>query len=685
MKSEKKFEYDYFDREGNLDKSSLNNWRIGYFVLSSILVFIAYTFIFAFIVIGQNPFVDFASTLENLEIMAIFIASTEFKIHQIIYLTLSVILTYFIFKLHFKDMQTKASHQKKLHQLGLGQYYLEKFDKSKNCYYYKLSPNGTIAYDRFLSSANNFKQLFNVPNVKIERDGEDRVIVKFQQKTPSLSALYKGQVLTMNEMDELVTDGASPKDFKIVSDCERTDFTSEFGENKSILGTQDIKGKPLFAPFAKTVGVLYGMCLVAGGIGSGKSYLGVNWVKTWFLPENYKNLGHVFVINLKQGSTDWRFLNGLNKVTFVDIEDGIDAVLNTLKKAYILSTAKSKDNSNCGVETTEHSQDIVVVDEIHVLMMMIKDNTLPKPIRAKAEKCVYFIDKLSTQSRSSNLFIIGILQKATLDMIPSVFRSMVTFFLLLRADKITANILIDSETQLEFGVDSSNLTSGQFLMYDKDKRILKSGFAVEAVKKFNIDEINNYEETEALIEGRKRLEKLTELTKIVIRLEMEEAEKEAESDDYKDEINSFDNLDKKKENLWIKAEEIYKVQLESKGDKTKEESKTDANLNLDKKLSNLKAKKSRKISHAKKSTLSEEEIKAYETKKEAMKKRLLNRNKEKLEEESKKEVELDESTIEDIEQKAKETLDEETIKKAEQEIKEKLNKENIQYSEDLTF
>ncbi|MGA1941242.1 hypothetical protein [Arcobacter sp. YIC-310] len=684
MKSEKKFEYDYFDREGNLDKSSLNNWRIGYFVLSSILVFIAYTYVFAFIVIGQNPFVDFASTFENLKIMAIFIASTEFKIHQIIYLSLSLILSYFIFQLHFKDMQTKASHQKKLHQLGLGQYYLEKIDKSKDWYYYKLSPNGTIAYDRFLSSANNFKQLFNVPNVKIERDGEDKVIVKFQQKTPSLSALYKGSVLTMDEMDELVTDGASPKDFEIVSDCERTDFSSEFGENKSILGTQDIKGKPLFAPFAKTVGVLYGMCLVAGGIGSGKSFLGVNWVKTWFLPENYKNLGHVYIINLKQGSKDWRFLDGINKVTFVDIEDGIDAVLNTLKKAYILSTAKSKDNTNCGVETTEHSQDIVVIDEIHVLMMMIKDNTLPKPIRAKAEKCVYFIDKLSTQSRSSNLFIIGILQKATLDMIPNVFRSMVTFFLLLRADKITANILIDSETQLEFGVDSSTLTSGQFLMYDKDKRILKSGFAVEAVKEFNIDEINNYEETEALKEARKRIEKLTELTKIVIRLEMEEAEKEAESDDYKDEINSFDNLDKKKENLWIKAEEVYKAQLESKGDDTKEESKSEE-LNLDKKPSNLKNKKRRKVSHAKKRTLSEEEIKKYEDKKEAMKKRLLTRNKEKLEEESQKEVDLEESTIEDIEKKAKEALDESTLQQVEQEVKEKLNKENIQYSEDLTF
>jgi hypothetical protein len=685
MSTEKKFDYDYFDTEGNLNKSSLNMWKLSLFIISTIIIFLPYTFIFAFIVSGTNPFPDSDVAYTNIIIMLEFMLLDGFTHHQLIYLSLAIALAYYLYNLRFGNIKFKATTQRKLYQMGLSQYSLTKFDNKKKIYTFSLSKGGSMNYNGFISNVDNIKQLFQVGKLKASRNEIDKVVLEFLAETPQLTAIKDSNTYTIEEMDELVADGAKKKDFKIKSNCKRTNFEESIEQDMCIFGTQDIEGKPLYASFPQTTGFIQGHMLVAGGTGSGKSYATSNIVKQMFHPKTYGTLDEIVIINMKEDSSDWDFLKGINKVT---LGTGLEDALAMLKELELKMLANNRWNSLNGKENTDFGQTILIIDEIHKFFLIAKDSTQPKYVRAMAEKCIQIIDTLATQSRSANLFVIGVLQKATLNLISDVFRSQCMNRFLLKADKTTSYIVIDKEIQDEKMIDSKRLSAGQFIYHNLQNNIMKEGFAVEVVKDedFNVEEINKLSEPEKLIKGREESKRLKDLAAIVAELKAEDYKKKEEDKNFKEKIASYKSRKSEKKDYWAIAEAMYNEEQDEDSEDIKEESTSEIQeekLNIDKKPKTINKRPRAIKQSSKKESISDSEVKSYEARKEAMKKRLLRKSK--IEEEANKNIEIDEKTIEDIEVKAKESISKEDLEKVEEEVKKEWNKENIQHSEDLTF
>lgn len=458
----------------------------------------------------------------------------------------------------FKNIRKKAFIQESLSSMHLSQYYLKKINLKTNTYTFKLLKGEQMDYDGFINHQEDIAQLFGMGKMKTGRTNKNEVVLQFFSPTPELQFYYKGKQYSMQEKTEMIADGVEVNKFVTKSTCKRTDFEEFLGEGKSIIGVMDLDGKPIYATFASTVGVIQGHTLIAGGTGSGKSYLTTNFVKTFFIPENYKNLNNLYCINLKKGSIDWKFLEGIDKVTNADIINGWDEVLNTLKKAQLEMIANSRDNTLQGIENTKFGQSILIVDEIHMLKQTAEDRTAPKVVREKAEKCLWILDQIATQARSSNMFIIAILQKATLDNISGNLRSQIDMGngILLKADDVTSQIIIDEETQKANQINPKTLSAGKFIYCDNANGLMREGFAIETVKKFDAKAVNKYSETKELIDGRERTEELKELAKIVATLEYEKAIADEEDKDRLQKMNSYDELDAEIENYWEQAEEI---------------------------------------------------------------------------------------------------------------------------------
>ena len=685
MSTEKKFQYDYFDTEGNLNNSSLSLWKLSLFVISTLIIFLPYTFIFAFIASGINPFPDIDVAFKNIIIMLEFMLFNDFTYHQVIYLSLGIALSYYLYNFKFGNMKFKATTQRKLFQMGLSQYSLTKFDNKKKIYTFSLSKGGSMNYNGFISNVDNIKQLFNVGKLKASRNEIDKVVLEFLAETPQLTAIKDGKTYTIEEMDERVADGEKKKDFKIQSNCKRTNFEDSIEQDMCIFGTQDINGKPLYASFPQTTGFFQGHMLVAGGTGSGKSYSISNIVKQMFHPKTYGTLDEIVIINMKEDSSDWDFLKGIKKVR---IANGLDEALAMLKEFELKMLANNRWNSINGKENTDFGQSILIIDEIHKFKLIAKDSTQSKYRRAVAEKCEQINDTIATQSRSANMFEVAIMQKTTLDMISAVLRSQCMNRFLLKADKTTSYIVIDQEIQNEKMIDSKRLSAGQFIYHNLQNNIMKEGFAVQLIKDedFNVDEINNYEEPEKLIKGREETNRLKELAAIVAELKAEDDEKREEDKDFKKKIGSYQDRKVEKKDYWAIAEAIYNEDQNEDSEDKKEESTSEIQeekLNIDKKPKTINKRPRTIKQSSKKESISDSEVKEYEARKEAMKKRLLKKSK--IEEEANKDIEVDEKTIKDIEVKAKESISKEDLEKVEEEVKKEWNKENIQHSEDLTF
>lgn len=576
--TDKTFEIGYYNSKGYLNKGSIFRVVGGIFGATFLATNIVETeILYKFVEnISIETFSDLNFQLELLsnlptyhydKIMSNF-PNGQFKFNKdcwdsLLSLTASLMASSYVSNLKFKDIRFKAGIQESLSSMGLNQYYMEKKIKEKDGNYtfiFKLQKGETMDYDGFLNKAENLQQLFEVGKFKTGRVEKNKVILSFYDVVPELQFFYKKKQYNIDEKIQMVADGIGEKEFITKSTCLRTDFTEFLGENKSLLGIQDIKGKPLYASFPSTVGVIQGHTLIAGGTGSGKSFATSNLVKTFLTPDNYQNMDTIFDINMKEGSIDWRFLQGINKVVSGDITDGIDAVLNVLKKAQLKMIANNRDNNLQGNENTNFGQCIVIIDEIHKFKMMSGDKTLNKVDRQKADKCIYIIDELATQARSANMFIIAILQKATLDNLSGVFRSQISNGILLRADEMTSTIIIDEEIQKKEGIDSKKLSPGKFIYIDYNNNLIREGFAVQSIKKWDIDEINKYKETEELINGKKRTEDLIELAKIVARLKYENGKAQEENKDFLEEIGSYESLETEKRDYWGEAQIIYDKQ-----------------------------------------------------------------------------------------------------------------------------
>lgn len=453
----------------------------------------------------------------------------------------------------------KGEVQSFLASSGLSQYYLKSFNKKTRTAYFKLIKGEQENFQAFMDKSETFKQMFGVGELKVSRKGKTGVTLQLLEETPRLIAKYKGKDYTMQEQEEMVADGISKSEFKIISTCKRTDFSSELvGENKSLLGVKDINGKALFAAFPQTVGMIQGHALIAGGTGSGKSFMISNWIKSVLMSDTAQFIDEIIVINMKEDSPDWEFLDGHRKVS---LYTGAEEALVALKRAELKMLANNRWNTLNGQENTNFGQTIVIIDEIHKFSMFTNDTTLPKSFRQLVAKCNTIIDTLATQARSANLFVLGILQKATLDQLSGVYRSNAMNRILLRSDAISSGVVIDEEIQKENMIDSQKITSGQFIYWNMQNGIINKGFAVVSVD-WDIEKANAMEDNPILIEGRKQSNELVELAKIVAKLKANKAEEdEANKEEFSKSVNSYDLLEVEKRDYWGEAEKILNGEM----------------------------------------------------------------------------------------------------------------------------
>lgn len=580
--TDKVFEMGYYNKKGYLNKGRVFSVVGGIFgatFLASNIVEseILYKFIEN---IPLKTFIDLDNQIKLLsnlpsyhydEIMSNF-PNGEFKFNKaswdsLLSLTTSLMASSYLATRKFNSIKFKAGIQESLSSMNLSQYYMEKaiVNKSGNyTFIFKLQKGENMNYDGFLNNAENLQQLFGVGKFKTGRVEKNKIILSFYDLVPELQFFYKGKQYTIDEKIDMVSDGIPEKSFDTKTTCKRIDFKDSLGENKSLLGVQDIKGKPLYALFPSTVGVIQGHTLIAGGTGSGKSFLSSSWVKTWFIPENYKNIDTVFVINMKEGSRDWHFLKGIEKVVMADITDGMDAVLNVLKLAQLKMIANNRDNGLIGDDNTEYGQCLVIIDEIHKFKMIENDSSQTKVIKEKAKKGNWIIDEFATQSRSANLFVIAIVQKPSKANLPEQYREQISNGVLLRADPFTSSIIIDEDRQKKEGIIPTTLSPGKFFYINYDTSVIREGFAVPSVKEWDIDKINKYEETEKLIKGRERTEALMDLAVIVAELKFDEAKAEEENKDFKEDIGKYNidrkNIEESKRDYWGEAKVIFDKQ-----------------------------------------------------------------------------------------------------------------------------
>jgi hypothetical protein len=453
-----------------------------------------------------------------------------------------------------KTQRFKGKVQSFLSSNNLSQYYLKSYDKKTRKIFFKLIKGQKSNYKGFIDNADNFKQMFQVGKLKASRNLQTEVILEFLKETPRLLVKYKGQIYSMEEQESMVADGIPKDDFTISSTCKRTNYTKELQtSNKSMLGVKDIDGKPLYASFPQTVGMIQGHFLVGGGTGSGKSFMTTNWIKNVVMGASSEFIDHIFTINLKEDSNDWNFLKDYKKAS---LYTGLEQALVALKKAELKMLANNRWNTLNDRDNTDFGQTIVIIDEIHKFQLIAQDKTQPKTVRTIAEKSITIIDILATQARSANVFIIAILQKATLDQLSGIFRSNALNRILLKSDKVSSHVVIDKEEQEERMIDSQKITSGQFIYYNMQNGLMTEGFAVESVK-WNLEKANAMEENPVLIKGRKESNELIEKAKIVAVLKAKQAELDAEDSEFNKKVNDYSSLELNKRDYWQEAEEIY--------------------------------------------------------------------------------------------------------------------------------
>lgn len=562
----------FFDNQGRYDTAQFIRYIVGFYSLVLFCISICYL-VYMDYKYNHNLFSKFEDIKAFLDLAfqwwyintksLVNLSNTnmrmDYKIILIVSTIIALIFSYYLIKIQ----RFKGEIQSFLSSNNLSQYYLKRYDKKERKAVFKLIKGQPTNYKGFVDNADNFKQMFQVGKLKASRQLKTGVELQFLEETPRLIVKYKGKEYTIQQQEEMVADGIQKDHFSVKSTCKRIDFSSELrGSNKSMLGVKDINGKPLFCAFPQTVGMIQGHTLIGGGTGSGKSFMTTNWIKSALMGDTAQFLDEIICINMKEDSPDWEFLRGYKKAS---LYTGLEEALVALKKAELKMLANNRWNTLNGKDNTTYGQTIVIIDEIHKFQLIVNDRTQPQTVKLVAGKCNTIIDTLATQSRSSNVFLICILQKATLDQLSGTFRSNAMNRILLRSDKISSGVIIDEEVQEENMIDSQKLTSGQFIYYNLQNGLINEGFAVEAVK-WDLDKANNLEENSILIEGRKQSLKLIEQAKIVAQLKAEKAEQDREDKDFANKVNDYSLLEQDTRDYWNEAQKIFLGENKSIGE-----------------------------------------------------------------------------------------------------------------------
>jgi ABC-type dipeptide/oligopeptide/nickel transport system ATPase component len=361
----------------------------------------------------------------------------------------------------------KARIQANLASVGLEHYYLKKVYKKKNTYIFKLLTGYRMSYETFVSEFDNLKQLFGEGDIEYCRYKSDMVKVQFKN--------------ALIDIDDVKA-----------SSTKKLTLSKLLKPNKLLLGATSINGNVVYATDKEEGnGLLNGHFLVVGASGSGKSISVKSFCMNFLLPQNYKYIDDIFVINYKQ-SSDYNFLKTLNKVHYAqDIKESLKLLkliqLNMFNK-YLYNSKYNQDNFTA-------TQTIVIIDEIQTLPEMLDSKGLHKIERNSIQESLSIIEMLGSKARASNISLMVILQKGDIASLPSTaFRqNLRNRFMLKQENNISASLVINSEILEKENIKPLELKQGQFIYLDTLKNELQRGLTIFPDTEIDIDMLNSLE------------------------------------------------------------------------------------------------------------------------------------------------------------------------------------------------
>ena len=469
--TDKLFEFPFYNRKGQLNRPNLTQ-VVSFLYL--FLIFIFYNiamFIYQFVVNEINIFSHYEAFLNQ---TAIHISERFLDIQLdgfnaliwveivIVTLLLTLPIPFIIFIL--KAVLKKAHIQSNLASSGLEGYYLYKVDKQTKIYLFKLLKGHRMHYETFISQFDNLKQLFGEGDIEYQRYKTDMVSVRFK--------------------DELIDID------KVKASAKKLSLSKLLKPNKLLLGVTSLKGESIFASDKEDgKGLLNGHWLIVGASGSGKSVSMQSICMNFLLPENYRYIDDIYIINYKR-SSDYNFLKKLDKVHYAqDTKESLRLLkqiqLNMFNK-YLYNSEHDKDNFIT-------YQTVVIIDEIQTLTEMLDSKGLHKIERNSIQESLSIIEMLGSKARASNISLMVILQKADATSLPSTaFRqNLRNRFMLKQENHVSASMIINSEKLEEENIRPLELKQGQFIYFDTLRNEVKRGLAIFPDIKVDMEMLNS--------------------------------------------------------------------------------------------------------------------------------------------------------------------------------------------------
>ncbi len=519
--TDKLFEFPFYNRKGKLHRQRVTQSMLAIFLLS----------LFTFYVLGASLYYHFEYNIDLLLYPKEFLTQSaeylvqrfqdiqsmginEISVKEITVLSLLGIISAIPAILFLQRILKKAKIQSNLASIGLEHYYLYKANKKSRTYIFKLLKGHLMKYDTFISQFENMKQLFGEGDIEYSRHKTDMVLVQFKDELIDINDIKKAK-------------------------SKKLSLSKHLKENRLLLGATSLNGDVLYATLKEEgEGLLNGHWLIIGASGSGKSVSVKSFCMNFLLPQNYKFIDDIYIINYKQ-SSDYNFLKGLDKVHYAqDIKESLKLLkkiqLNMYNK-YLYNTEHDQDNFTA-------YQTIVIIDEIQTLPEMLDSKSLHKIERNSIQESLSIIESLGSKARASNISLMVILQKADVASLPSTaFRqNLRNRFMLKQENNISASLVINSEILERENIRPLELKQGQFIYLDTLTNELKRGLTLFPDTTIDIKTLNALgfeEETQRVIDEVAANEEASIQT---IQSQKEELEELAQSgqktycDDYKE-------------------------------------------------------------------------------------------------------------------------------------------------------
>lgn len=451
--TDKLYEIPYYNEKGYMNR----NFLIKTFTTTFIIIFVVVNIFISemlFVIDNNISFEDLKYSEFHIAYLQMYkgyilhnLQSGKAEFEFINTILASMILPLIFIRVWYLKIKFNANIQSNLASLKLNQYYLHKFNKKKREVIFKLIKGELMDYERFINKADDMKQLFDVGKLKTGRAEKDKIILQFSEVMPD------------------------------IKNYPKMDFKQFTGKDKNFLGISDLSGTPVYStPKEQGKGLLNGNWLIVGGSGSGKSFALKEMIQNFLLPENYKYIDKIFVINYK-ASADYNFLQGLDKFEYAD---DIPSGLKLLKKIQLDMMSKYKHNSDHSNDNFTAYQTIIIIDEVQTLNETLEAKSLHKIMKNTVQESLSILELLGSKIRASNGSLINVLQKADVNSLPSTaYRSNMRNRYMLKQENVSsAHLVVNSDTTSEMGINPLKLKQGQYLYWDMLTADLKEGYVV---------------------------------------------------------------------------------------------------------------------------------------------------------------------------------------------------------------